>query len=426
MYIGPHSSPKRQARQNTAEPTQQSEEEELDTKPLQVSPRPTPLPRSQPRSNGYSRVRVMGAKKTQSTDFSIGVPRIIAAKLSVKPRKRSNSQSDAMIPSVKDQMLHMTSLSQDDILYEDTISDNAAAAQMITGMSLEEVDVFDIPPALPPSNGFMYTSMTSLNSLDNILVEPPPMFSEGNTTTEDAGTNTKLDSPGVKVQGDKPSVAEKDLQQQETSAVKKKPIPKERKKRDNHQAVRHFHVGHMSIEPSYVTNTTVNSSSKPSLQQQHRKLDEVFIPPVVDRSSTESNDTGYTSTSPSCATEDKDSSEAVVQEFSLKFEDDYDADHEGVGATPSLTAHTGGSGLDRGRPTGFDKQSSLQLSQASLTSTLSDNVRLYSPLIFYKPGGAKSGSWLSLNRSSPTTAGSNVFVLQICLAEDSDEIIKVR
>lgn len=361
----------------------------------------------------------MGVKKTQSTDLTVAVPAIIAAKLNVKPRKRSSSQSDAVVPSLKDQTMHMKSLSQDDILYEETINDNAAAAQMITGMSLEEVDVFDVLPARPPSNGFdMYASTTSINSLDNILVEPPPMFSEGSNMMENVfDYNIQLDSPELKT---KSELSEKDSSQQ---VRMQKPVPKERKRRDNHQAVRHYHVGHMTIEPSYVTNTAIYPSSKP-LQRQ--SLDDVFSPPTVDRSSTESNDTGYTSAvSPSAIAEEKSSSEATIQEFKLKFEDDYDADHECTDVS-SFAIPMGATNRDRGKPLGVDKQSSLQLSQASIASTVSDYVRFYSPIIFYKPGSARDGTRLSLNRSSPTTSGSNVFSLLVCLAEDSDEIIKVR
>ena len=75
----------------------------------------------------------------------------------------------------------MTSLSQDDI------NDNAAAAQMLTAFPLDEADVFDVLPARPPSDRFMYSSRTSLNSLDNII-EPPDMFNLDNTVPGDSYT----------------------------------------------------------------------------------------------------------------------------------------------------------------------------------------------------------------------------------------------
>ena len=58
---------------------------------------------------------------------------------------------------------------------ESNINDNAAAAQMLAAFPLDEADGFDVLPARPPSDGFMYSSRTSLNSLDNII-EPPDMF----------------------------------------------------------------------------------------------------------------------------------------------------------------------------------------------------------------------------------------------------------
>ena len=55
---------------------------------------------------------------------------------------------------------------------------------MLTVFPLDEADVFDVLPARPPSDGFMYSSRMSLNSLDNII-EPPDMFNVDNTVPSD-------------------------------------------------------------------------------------------------------------------------------------------------------------------------------------------------------------------------------------------------
>ena len=389
------------------------------TKPYQrIKPEPKVTSDiGQRRANSYSKLTVMGVKSQPNTTASVALPDHIAAKLKKnKPqRKRSNSQSDTLTKELPTTYLPVTSLSQDDILME---NDNAAAA--LTGIPLEEADVFDILPARPPSNGFMYASSTSLNSLDNILVEPPPMFSEGSVT----GDGTKLEPPQIELEPHQPhnesEVSSRGSPSKQGSANgTRKPVPTPRTKNreaiHRDRVVRQFHVGHMTIEPSHVTSTTINTNSK-SLQ-----LD---APSLVDRSSTESNDTGYTSgASPGCAPEDKDSSNTCVQEFKLKFKDDGED-------TPSLSTSSGSlSSREKGKHSGigaYDKQLSIQLSQSSITSSASDYARFYIPLIFYKPESKTDRAGL-LNsfRSSPTTGASNVFSLQVCLVEDSEELLKV-
>ena len=372
----------------------------------------------QRRANSYSKLTVMGLKSQPNTTATVTLPDHIAAKLKKnKPqRKRSNSQSDALkskeLPTT---YFPVTSLSQDDILME---NDNAAAA--LTGIPLEEADVFDILPARPPSNGFMYASSTSLNSLDNILVEPPPMFSEGSVT----GDGTKVEPPQIELESYPPhnesEVSSRGSpSKQGTATGTRKPVPTPRTKNreaiHRDRAVRQFHVGHMTIEPSHVTSTTINTNSK-SLQ-----LD---APSLIDRSSTESNDTGYTSgASPGYSPEDKDSSNTCVQEFKLKFKDDGED-------APSLSNSSGSlSSREKGKHSGigaYDKQLGFQLSQSSITSSASDYARFYIPLIFYKPESKTDrAELLNSFRLSPTTRASNVFSLQVCLVEDSEELLKV-
>ena len=51
-------------------------------------------------------------------------------------------------------------------------------------------DVFELP-ACPPSDSFLYNSVTSLNSLDNILVDPLAMF-DSNDKGERDDTGSEL------------------------------------------------------------------------------------------------------------------------------------------------------------------------------------------------------------------------------------------
>ena len=170
-------------------------------------------------------------------------------------------------------------------------------------------EVFELP-AGPPSDSFLYSSINSLNSLDNVLVDPPAMFE----------SSDKRES--------------KDLHSEQRSDDQ-------------------------------------NSSS--SL--------------ATDRNSTESNDTGYTSSA----------SPGYHERHKLSVTDEFEED-----SLPELPEI---------------RNASQQASQAeqSQTSTLSnvssDNVRQYVPLVFYSPRAGKDAS---------------VFAVQVCLVENSDELIKVR
>ena len=146
---------------------------------------------------------------------------------------------------------------------------------------------------------------------------------------------------------------------------------------------------------------------------------------MADRNSTESNDTGYTSghgASPGCVIEDKSTK---VQEFKLKFKDEHEMTTVRPPTPPSELSSRFRSGKSKPLTLGTsDKQQSLQLSQSSIASTSSDYIRFYVPLIFYKPVVKTERAGL-MNRSSPIAGGSNLFSIQVCLVEDSEELIKV-
>ena len=168
-------------------------------------------------------------------------------------------------------------------------------------------DVFELP-ARPPSDSFLYNSVTSLNSLDNILVYPPAMF-DSDDKGERGGTSSEL-------------------------------------RRNDEQ--------------------TSNPNS------------------TADRNSTESNDTGYTSSA----------SPGYHDRHKLSVADEYDEDSE----------------LPEIRDT-FQQASQTEQSQTStLSSASTDNIRQYVPLVFFCPRVGKDAS---------------LFAVQVCLVENSDELVKV-
>lgn len=170
-------------------------------------------------------------------------------------------------------------------------------------------EVFELP-ACPPSDSFLYTSVNSLNSLDNILVDPPAMFESD----------------------DKRESEDLNLEQRRTD----------------------------------------DQTSSPSL--------------AADRNSTESNDTGYTSSA----------SPGYHERHKLSITDEFEED-----SLPELPEIRNAS----------QQASQTEQSQTStLSNVSSDNVRQYIPLVFYSPRVGKDAS---------------VFAVQVCLVENSDELIKV-
>ena len=163
-------------------------------------------------------------------------------------------------------------------------------------------------PARSPSDSFLYNSVTSLNSLDNILVDPPAMFdSDDKGDRDDAGSELRWN------------------------------------------------------------NEQTNSPNS-----------------TADRNSTESNDTGYTSSA----------SSGYHDRHKLSITDEFDEDSE----------------LPEIRDT-FQQASQTEQSQTStLSNATSDNIRQYVPLVFYCPRVDKDAS---------------LFAVQVCLVKNSDELVKV-
>ena len=85
-------------------------------------------------ANSCSKLTVTGVK-TQPIVTNVMLLEHLSSPLNAKKRQRSSSQSDLLELNKSQLISNMSSLSQDDILMESTINDNAAAVQMLTGFS---------------------------------------------------------------------------------------------------------------------------------------------------------------------------------------------------------------------------------------------------------------------------------------------------
>ena len=230
------------------------------------------------RANSYSKVTLGGLKSPEALS--------------------ENGSKSASISEPK--------LSHVETVPEDKDGENQATEERVIPSPFSP-DVFELP-ARPPSDSFLYNSVTSLNSLDNILVDPPAMFDSG-----DKG------------------------EREDTSSGLR---------RNDEQ--------------------TSNPNS------------------TADRNSTESNDTGYTSSA----------SPGYHDRHKLSVTDEFDEDSE----------------LPEIRDT-FQQASQTEQSQTStLSSASTDNIRQYVPLVFFCPRVGKDAS---------------LFAVQVCLVENSDELVKV-
>ena len=113
------------------------------------------------RANSYSKVTLGGLKSTEALS--------------------ENSGKSASISVPKLSLVELVSQNKD--------GKNQAAEERVIPSPLSP-DVFELP-ARPPTDSSLYNSVTSLNSLDNILVDPPAMFDTEDKGERD-GTSSEL------------------------------------------------------------------------------------------------------------------------------------------------------------------------------------------------------------------------------------------
>ena len=230
------------------------------------------------------------------------------------------------------------------------------------------IDSIDLP-ARPPSDGLLLYG--SCNSLDQIVVDPPDMFSS-------------------KPQEPSPT---------DVSPKSKRKLSRTRKYGNNSSVSAKEKVGESTDNPRERKGSSSGTELEPTIPKQSGSD---FAPNKVvpDRDSTESSDTGYTSSSASPGYAEGG------QKHHTKLK--YPAD----GA--DTTERKGGRNLQTAKPhlTPLNSIPSLN----SLNSISSDTSRFYVPLVFHSP--RVEGAGVS---QDPT-----MFSIQVCLVENSDELIKVN
>ncbi len=372
--------------------------------------------------NAYSKVTVMGARRSSTS----------SGKRPAVPL-RSNSQSDIFSRKNSASSSHDGSNHLPSPILSPIPCTSHELEESWTILPPPLFDALDLPPLGITADGrSMYGSQ---NSLDNILVDPPEMFvSSGGfeisseaphkrklSRTRKVGSPVDLPVSGNGVVGNGGSSSSSSSSNggfgTKNSRSKIEPIPG-------------FGTG-KGLEENLVSKNHHHHHHHHHHQQQQP-------PPPADRDSTESSDTGYTSsttTSPGYISNEhskeqkafhhQNTDNLVYPEEDEEEEGEEEEVEEGsreVPATPKLiqypsrggfldsTASFGGGGGIVG-PGTLRKVPSV----GSLASITSENSRCYVPLVFHSGRVEDTG----------VNPDPNLFSVQVCLVENSDELIKV-
>ena len=381
-------------------------------------------------ANTYSRVTVLGSKEdsvgaTLSQDFSV-------PKHKPCQRQRSNSQ-----PAIA---LFRRNLSNTERDKENTITDHQSAAlraiknswnldnELSTSLPLE-TDVISPSnlPARPSSE--MFNDIASQNSMEDLVIPPPAVFQAGEEDlAEDLhseNTTFQLDSPCTKAKLSRTqNVSNTKLFVEEPSDSREDGVEANKK-------------GGVASEEGGAVSTL---SSDHHQQKDHRSETE------VNRNSTDSNDTGYTSTSPGY----QSVAHAQVQRKNLRSHDQIlEVEVQGASKPSQIQQakipvkdlyggfseccrddfSAGISPEGRSTPVMDARHDELRVGGAgggalrsyssshSLASTCSDMSRMYVPLVFHSPRPLGN---VGVSRRDP-----NLFCIQVCLIENSEDLVRV-
>ena len=278
-------------------------------------------------------------------------------------------------------------------------------------------DMLDLPVCHP-------MGYDSPNSLDNILVDPPDMFSstgsrgqEPPSTGGQESSSTGEQEPSSTREQESSSTGGQDLTstggQVTHEASKKSSKRKLSRTKKVNSLLNKKNYGkppHVEVKSDSDSHTEVKSDSDSStggekLVPKNKEEQSGSVPATArasnvgpDRDSTESGDTGYTSTSPGYSSEQAKQKSKLIMNFHQE-EDEEEMARDVFSLKDS---------------TKFD--SVLPLTPiGSRVSVSSETSRCYVPLVFHSPKVEGTG----------VNHDPNQFSVQVCLVENSEELIKV-
>lgn len=308
--------------------------------------------------NSYSKVTVTGPKRSSSSSIPGKRPVVYLRSNSVHVQKQTSIE-DVVTPENSFVILPPPMFAEEE--------------KRVSG-----VDMIDLP-ARPPSDNMMYGSRSSL---DLIQVDPPDMFSAEPANKPTSPKSKRKLSRTRKALGSASSVSAKEERRGDSEADEYS-----KQGGDLAQTDKKLKSGSGNGDKLRGGSTSKQLSNQP-----------VSVSNVVpDRDSTESSDTGYTSsTSPGY-------SEGGQRHTKLNYQETPTNEERNMPKPNSLHNMRGQSNL-KSIP-----------SLNSLVSISSDTSRFYIPLVFHSPRVEGAG----------VSHDPNSFSVQVCLVENSDELIKV-
>ena len=365
-------------------------------------------------ANTYSRVTMLGTKEVESSgpsqDFAI-------PERTGRPRMRSNSQPVIALLRRKASLMEDTEAEEREengnpwteaAKKRLNITDLLSSSMTLDTGLLSPVDL----PARPSSEVFAEFSQ---NSMDDLVIPPPPTFCAGEDQESgdfSSGTTFQLDSPSSKPKLTRTQDVTKTILLSEDASGSKS---------NNGDSVDQKPV------PSVANNSVPDVEQKRSLN---------FIPESgINRNSTDSNDTGYTSTSPgyqNTITPQQQNQKTSVQNQETQHQNKLLQQqkkqllpHHYEPVTDYRENFNAGISPE-GRSTPIAQEDQRVVAAAagvglksyssthSLSSNCSDVSRLYVPLVFH-----------SKKVPGAVAHDPHMFCVQVCLVENSEELIRV-
>lgn len=320
-------------------------------------------------ANSYSRVTVIGTREDSVTE--LGSSSTHHLKSDHQPKARVLKKKPSL--DEREEVLNNTTPFAGFQSQEETSSPSMFV----------ESEFLMSPVLLPAPSGEIFTDF-SQNSLDDILVEPPEMFGAG---MEQVNMNPRkgfaLDSPLKRKLSRTRNISGTNLN--DSKSTDKIPSCLD-----------------------FSTKKSVPNTNGHSIPDQ--KISGAIPDISVDRNSTESNDTGYTS-STSPGYQNQINSQQQQQQQKHPCGKDFNAGVSRDGRSTPIPEEE----LKNTGERGALKPCS---SSHSLGSNSSDTSRFYVPFVFHSKDVVEDGVNMRMDPSK--------FCIQVCLAENSEELIRVR
>ena len=328
-------------------------------------------PSQHSQANSYSRVIIMGTRDgSLKEDIRPTQSKCKPTKLFLKKKPSLDEQEENE---------ELTEMDETDQCSRFPRKDEATSPSLFV-----EPELLLSPSVIPAPSNEVFTNL-SPSSLDDILVEPPEMFG--------TGMKQVILSPITGFDSDSPYLKRKISQIKNVSGAVNK-----------------------DSKPTDKMATILDLAKNYSIPDQQPKISAAIPDLSIDRNSTESYDTGYTSSTSPGYQSQVSSKHMQSQQQQQKFQrqqcnQDFNAGVAQDGRSTPIPE-------EELRSTDVEGILKSYSSHHSQGSTSSDVARFYIPFVFHSKE-------VAVEDSANVRKDPNKFCIQVCLVENSEELIKV-